>query len=421
MKKTVLNIVKGIALFTLCIIIAVSALTEVYSIPTDRIKGNVTESAQIFNDEGEYPQVYSWCKSKLDNVTDGLMLLIAEHENGDSALKDAMEVKWNLIEGKSASVSLVYNSIWDIDYTKTDKYSRYWHGYLVYLKPLLTVFNYGQIRIINTVVLILLIAVLFLILFFKNKKELILPFLITILIAAPTVIFKSLQFTHCFSMIIISSIFMLLIEKSKNFNTNALYLLLLTGISTAFFDLLTYPIATYCIPAALYLFITKKENFKDVFLKVIKTGVSWALGYFGFWASKWVVGSLILRENIMTNAIESVQIRTSSSGIEAFFSNIGKNVSDFVSTPFIFLAAAFLLFVIIKTFIGKTGNKTDFNTFVIPYVIVAIVPFAWYVVLQNHSLYHHFFTHKALLGCVFALMIMAVDLYKNHSKVLIKE
>ena len=48
-------------------------------------------------------------------------------------------------------------------------YGRYWHGYLVILKPLLFIFNYYQIRWLNTIIGCSLISII-MIGFYKNLE-----------------------------------------------------------------------------------------------------------------------------------------------------------------------------------------------------------------------------------------------------------
>ena len=419
MKSILLHITKGLGIFALCLVIAVSSLAAVYSIPTKPIQENVAQSAELFEKEGNYPIWHRWCRSIMDNDTDCLMCLVAEYKSDNSVFVDAMEANYPVLEGTSTVETLVYHHINGNDYPEFIDYSRYWHGYLVFIKPLLTVFNYRQIRIVNSVTLVLLVCILFFLLF-KRKRELVIPYAITILIAGPAIIMNSLQYSQCFYMIIISSCFLLLLEKCKNFSAKGLYILLLTGIGTAFFDLLTYPIATYCIPATLYLYMTPKGSWKDTLVKIVKTGAVWACGFFGFWASKWMVGSLILNRNIVGGAFDAAQMRTSNSGIVSMLLTIGYNVCEICLTPFMLLAVAFFLYAIVKTVKSRTKESPGFKTvcvrFLLPYSIISVLPLLWYAVLQNHSYAHHFFTHKAMLGTVFALLVLATDLYRNDNQ-----
>lgn len=155
-------------------------------------------------------------------------------------------------------------------------------------------------------------------------------------------------------------------------------------------------------------------------MKIVTSGTVWSLGYFGFWASKWIVGSLILKRSIVGGAFDAAQERTSRSGIMSLLLTIGYNVCEICLTPFMLLAVAFFLFAIIKTVKSRTEESPGFKDvcirFLLPYSIPAVLPLIWFAVLQNHSYAHHFFTRKALLGTVFALLVMATDLYRHDHK-----
>ena len=55
-------------------------------------------------------------------------------------------------------------------------YGRYWHGYMLTLKPLLSVFNYSQIRVVNAAVVAALALWLVVLLWRRQLKRYILPY-----------------------------------------------------------------------------------------------------------------------------------------------------------------------------------------------------------------------------------------------------
>ena len=106
---------------------------------------------------------------QLDNFTDSLMLLTASHPNGENPWKDAIRVpqfRSNDMEPTQLLIDMFSGQ-------ETEKqevsYGRYWHGYLIFLKPLLAVFSYSQIRDILSMVQIGLFMVIVLLLAKKEK------------------------------------------------------------------------------------------------------------------------------------------------------------------------------------------------------------------------------------------------------------
>ena len=72
-------------------------------------------------------------------------------------------------------------------------YPRYWHGYLVVLRPLLMVTGYLGIRSINTVFFAVTMLLLVLVIIKRKQYQLFLPLGITILFLRPLAIVHSLH------------------------------------------------------------------------------------------------------------------------------------------------------------------------------------------------------------------------------------
>ena len=45
----------------------------------------------------------------------------------------------------------------------------------------------------------------------------------------------------------------------------------------------------------------------------------------------------------------------------------------------------------------KEQNTKDTYDIIFIYLLIGIIPFAWYALLRNHSYYHAFFTYRNLL------------------------
>lgn len=64
-------------------------------------------------------------------------------------------------------------------------YARYWHGYLVVLKPLLLLLDYADIRILNMIVQLLLLVWLIVSMIEIDRKKYVLPFIAAVAVANP--------------------------------------------------------------------------------------------------------------------------------------------------------------------------------------------------------------------------------------------
>ena len=85
----------------------------------------------------------------MDNYTEGLTFNSAICDGGGSVFERAASVN----QYRYADQEMYYYALFkyfdgEDDYF-IDEYARDWHGYLAYIKPLLLVFNYDGIRILN--------------------------------------------------------------------------------------------------------------------------------------------------------------------------------------------------------------------------------------------------------------------------------
>lgn len=125
------------------------------------------------------------------------MITQAVYQSEEPFYKAAMlsERKSN---GKDQPIESLREYLENLQSGEVVSYSRYWHGYLVVLKPLLAVMDYGKIRMLNLAAF-LLIQVLLLIGFLKRKLwRGLVAYTIALCSMFPMAIPKSLQFSSMF-------------------------------------------------------------------------------------------------------------------------------------------------------------------------------------------------------------------------------
>ena len=160
-KKYLIIFSKSIGVIALSAIVGFLLLLLVYTIPTSAIREHIRQSQDIFLTERDYPRVHSWTNMWRDNYTDALMIGHAGYEGEESTLDKTLFVYRNTASYQGNSLlpaeTLIavfaddsYADNPDFSFGRSD-YSRYWHGYLVFLKPLLCLFTYGQIRTFNAI------------------------------------------------------------------------------------------------------------------------------------------------------------------------------------------------------------------------------------------------------------------------------
>ena len=397
----------------LAVCIGTLLLCGAYALPTEPIYRNVQKSAAVFEKESTYQVLFSWCTSMLDNFTDAYMLLGASDQTEAPVLEKAL-MNYPGIHAKDPRAELTDHFIHGEPFPQHEGYARYWHGYQIPLKLLLSFTTYQGIRIINAVLqsgLVLLACILF---YRRKIKKVILPFILTWLMLMPAALAESLQFSACFYVAVISMI-ALLQGKPGRYS----YVFLFSGIATAYFDLLTYPVFTFGMPAVLYFAMNPQKTAREDIGKFVWIGFCWVLGYAGMWVMKWAAASLLTGRNVFSDALGQLRIRTSDLSQDnvthvSWPECAARNVLWFVSTPATFLTGCYCIWNVLpfsrKTAGNDTGKEKS-DVHILPYLLVAMIPFAWFAVTINHSYMHIFFVNKTLGMSVFAATVWITGFY----------
>lgn len=390
------------------VIAATVLMLLVNCLPTDGMQQSISESVVIMEAEGDYPELIpGYEASRLDNFTDSLMLVSSAYKADTGLIDRTMNVYRVLYEGKRPSEVLVAYGKGDTSYTTTS-YARYWHGYQIILKPLLMVFNLQEIRYINMFVQLIVISSIILLMAKRNLKIYILSYLITILSFAPASVALSLQFSSVFYISNIAlAVLLIWSDKLLKKKENIIIYFLCVGMATGFFDLLTYPVVTLGLPLIMIFVMKKKKSEIHNLLEFLQYSIVWVIGYGGMWASKWIVASLFLQKNMITDAIDAIFNRTSSEVTWAEFTRqdvIVRNFDAMFETPVKYLFVLYIVVSMIYLIYRMLRDKKNY-IYNFQYLIIACIPIVWYAVLANHSYVHFWFTYREVIIFIFALLV----------------
>ncbi len=431
MKNTLIQIVKYTLVFIILICVYLASLICSSIIPTKWIESNSKKSSEeIITYGGEKEIVRIGNKYVIAFLfTDALMLNTAYSIETSTPLESPMLARKNYIPGQTQRVFMDLNgNLGASENYKADngdiyqvpefyglmhgeniadsfEYARYWHGYLIFLRPLLVIMDYQGIRILMQVITIILMIVMLGLIAKKIKWQIAVMFLIGFLSIDIFIAARAFNAICVFIIAIVSTIFILLKKDSeKNIAINFFVI----GSVTSFIDLLTTPLVTLGIPIIVYLLLIQKngKNLKECLIELVKICLMWGIGYGLTWATKWILVQLMYNRPIIQNALTQAQVRTVTN--KTTFLNMMINIGNFLSYEVIFANIMIMISYAIIMLVKNRNKELNIKNNIvqsIPYLIVAMMPLAWYAVLKQHSMIHRFFTYRALVITIITLMV----------------
>lgn len=377
----------------------------VYCIPTDKAYTRYCSTGldMIEARDGWHRYLVNYEASTLDNVTENEMLRIASSplpkETGENIFQYAM---------RGYRIMTYGDKEW------YEPYERYWHGYLVVLKPILHFFSYTDIVFINMALqAILMFAVMHILM--KNKSySLQAIFVFFWILTMQVVIMFSMDYSVCFYIYMFATLAMLLCDKVRK---NYIYTFLIIGMLTSYTDFLTWPLVTLVMPLIVFLYMGNKK-----LLSVLMASVSWGIGYAVFWVEKWIIGSLILKQSIVQDALERFMMRSSIKVVNSeyetsFLKTLKLNFSVFQNKGyFVIFVLAFGGILILQLFRIYKGEKIKIKESA-KYLVLSLLPLGWYLVTTNHATIHYWMTWRTaavFIVIIFTALVESIDSDKKN-------
>ncbi|MBR5407063.1 MAG: hypothetical protein IKX95_00715 [Lachnospiraceae bacterium] len=403
-------------------------LVLVYCIPQGRLKGLGNSVAAIRKDDEDLSEViFGYPGSRLDVFTDGAMLNTASHTNDEGPLRRAIACHQYSYKDRSPAQAFIdfYSGI-EPDGEVT--YVRYWHGFLVVLKPLLLFFGYSDIRILNHMGQLLIVFLTLYALVKKGLSRYVPAVLMTYFFLTPIVLPMAMQYSACFYTGFGSLACILLFYDRIKDDDRLFLLFMLTGILTSYTDLLTYPVFTLGLPLLGLLILMGNDGsdttFAGAFIKFMFCGISWFLGYALMWIGKVLISIPFYGLSVISDTAGSVASRSASGAssegytyLQALHDNLFMYKNDIYRISLILYTVAVAVYFIYGRCKGR--NRIDLK-FIPMYLCVTAIPFVWYMVTIEHACVHAFMTYKDLTVAVFAYCVAVMSVFGSADKESIK-
>ncbi len=159
---------RALGAFAATLAVLFALLLAAYALPGGPVRDHVYTSAQTIAEEGLYPEYFGFKLFQMDNYTDTVMLFEAASADEAPPLTAMMtNTAYNVDNFETLAEDLQWYIEKDLSTgaQRTDapalvpfSYARYWHGYLIWLRPLLLVTTITGVRIVQYAVLLALLA-----------------------------------------------------------------------------------------------------------------------------------------------------------------------------------------------------------------------------------------------------------------------
>ncbi len=400
LKKTGKLLLKLLITFAALVVAGYVLLVLAYCIPVDRMDSNLAISYDNFAQQGEYPYIIANRRnSLLDNFTDEIILLEAVNPREESPLVDALRNPFIQTTEENTMASIIkYDANVDGNLYRGGT-MRYWHGYLIFIKPLLYLMDYSQIKyvLMMTNLALFTIAIVFM---SKRKARGVVPLFCYFLFIVPVTVIISLQFSTM-NLLTLAQLAVMAVfyDKYKQGASNGLWVIhfFVVGCLTAYFDFLTYPVVGFCVPF-IYLMIEFGDELLKSALSLLKCGVAWCIGYLLYWFSKWLIATAVTGEDVISEGYLKTRARIGGEGFG--YGETMQRVFSVCNKYFIALAIVYLLACIVYCIVKRQKLKLQ----LLPvFAFVVLVPFAWFYVARNHTYIHFWFSFRNAGATVFAI------------------
>lgn len=408
------------AVIILCILC--SAAAPLIDMPS--MRENAAQGTAMLRDEYPVPKMIGGFKSaQLDNYTSVLMVKTAAYTGAESYLHKAfggMRTDMPAAEGQSDWEAYCTYADGTLSPTQGLSYTRYWHGYTLALRLLLCVLNLANIQMLLYFVQTAMFVCVIVLMNRRGLKAIIPAFFTAYFLMMPFVMGMCLQFMTVSLPMLACCILLLKWDDAidRMFSMPAFFAAL--GVLTNYVDLLTFPLVSLGFPLVLLLALRlqSRDSLPHLAVLAVACCVGWGVGFGGMWALKWIITGACFGWARLHSILSQIFLRvsTESNGIsftrmDAVRMNLDVILSKSSYLLILLISGAVSLLPAARRLLLEKHLHTDIRALIM--LIPLAAPFAWYIVMANHSVDHAYYTYRSLAVCVFAALSLAACLFEK--------
>ena len=409
-----LTFLRNLAVVVAMSVVGVLLLAVAMLLPAELIATHVDSSAGFFEEVCDHQELETGCSSGSDYFTDALMLLTAKNVTEESVLNRAMldyRAEFSSDEAPRQSLVGQANGVEEAS-DRVIAYGRYWHGYLVYVKPLLCFFGYGAIRLLGLVLQLALLAAILWRLIKSGRPLMALGFGLGYITVSVFALGLCLQYwPAAFTLLIASLAVIRLCETGRATPPRLTLLFTVAGAAVNYFDLLTFPLITLGIPLLLYFALDQQAGVKRSLAVFVACASSWAFAYGLMWVMKWVLGTLLTGQDFFASAAAAAGQRSGTGdGAYGLKSVFIANLNLYTNNVFVQVAICFLLVAVAAACAWRyatDGEKLGALVQLAPFPLVMLLVPLWFKAFLQHSGVHAFMVNHDFWVFGFAATLAA--------------
>lgn len=302
-------------------------------------------------------------------------------------------------------------AVWDERKPNTS-YFRYWHGSIVWLRPLLIRLNGTDILRLYKIILYLGMGAAFL--FFISRGG----WKISISLLLSCVWIRGQMLAACLAHGNIAVFTVCLIPFFLHFSGKSRIRLwqmcVISGIVTCFIDFLTIETVALSLPLGVLLLYRRQDEQKKKNGNLFTTFYAvliWGISYAAMFLLKWLLAAALMGGGCIADSFRRTGAHIQGNAVLSVCRNIQMlfTGADVPQTAVGIMAGIYVgLLCLAVTAAWRTGRKE--------LILLMMIPYLRYVLLAEHSAQHEFFTYRAQMTTICIMIYMFLEWIEKRTK-----
>lgn len=404
------------------------ALIVIGVVPQEGIRGSIGRSVEYLEGRGLFPFIREGVfNTRQDNYADAILFNIIYYGDSDNPFHSLLSGMYYNQDGTDV-INNLSKAVTDNPKANTE-YSRYWHGSMVFIRPLLLFVSIKEIRIILAFFVIVVLCICMWVLVRRGLKGYACCLFVGLLLVKVWMIAYSIEYVMTFIVMAMTLLGVLIVTRdtdSKIVHKRLVSLFAASGVCTCFFDFLTTETLPLTIPLLTVIILSDKsrklkswrESLKPTFLYTLIFSCSYGVMFI----VKWVLSAIFLDINTYSSTLSSIVERSvgfvnignstlspKASTLQklsgAIFRNLGClfPFKDEMHTKTVLALALGVLILVLSCIYLLHSNKL-YKDLGVLIGVVSFIPIVRFLLISNHAYLHYFFTYRALLASVVGVL-----------------